>query len=429
MSKKIAWRECIVGRIETDITTFWMLAKMGFCATKLWNACIYSSRKQWTETGKIPSGFDLQSEHQEHPRYADMNAHAAQKAIHEVGESYRSWYTLRKKDTTAQPPGFRKKTRLSSITYDTSGFRRTADGNFALSISKRMRSATCYPHRFLSLKISFWRPIPEKAKLVEMHIIPRDGYFEAHVIVELPEPEWRTEGATVGIDMGQIIPCAVADETGAVELYKGGEIASNSRYWNKELSRVKGEVMGRTKGHKKWSEALSRMSQRSRGQKNTAIHALTSTIANKCNKDGVKEVVTGDLKGIKKDIDGEGKNWGKVGNQNWQAFPVRKLVTQLRYKLARFGIRLLEKDEQGTSRGRCSLCGCVDRKKLHRIHRGMFYCENCERYQHADANGARNILARYLHQEAGLLASEGSSGALAAPVIRRWDDHTWGAVA
>ena len=428
MSKKMAWRECIVGRIEADITTFWMLSKMGFCATKLWNACIHSSREQWKETGKIPSGFDLQSEQQEHPRYADMNAHSAQKAIHEVGEAYRGWFTLRKKDTTAQPPGFRKKTMLSSITYDKSGFRRTPDGNFALSISKRMRAAMCYPHRFLAMKISFWRPIPENAILAELHIIPRNGYFEAHVIVELPEPEWRTEGCVVGIDLGQKIPCAVATENGEVEIYKGGEIAANSRYWNKEIGRVKSEVTGRTKGRKKWSDALSRMSRRGNGQKNTAIHALTSTIANKCDKEGVKEVVVGDLKGIKKREDGIGKNWRDKGSQNWNQFPVAKLVTQLRYKLVRFGIRLLEKDEHGTSRGRCALCGCTDRDKLHRIHRGVFYCENCEKYQHADANGARNILARYLHQEDGLLSSPGSSGALAAPVIRRWDEHRWSVV-
>ena len=137
-------------------------------------------------------------------------------------------------------------------------------------------------------------------------------------------------------------------------------------------------------------------------------------------------MVVGDLKGIKKKSDGTGKQWNDKASQNWQHFPIRTVVAQLGYKLARYGIRLVEQDESGTSKGRCSLCGCEDRSKLHRIHRGTFYCENCNTKQNADVNGAGNQLVRYLHQMGKTI--EGSSGLLASPTVYRWNENTWSIV-
>ena len=108
------------------------------------------------------------------------------------------------------------------------------------------------------------------------------------------------------------------------------------------------------------------MSKHGSAQVKHAIHSMTSTFADLCNQRGVKEVVVGDLKGIKKEKNGMGKNWNDKAQQGWQQFPIRTVVTQMGYKLARYGIRLVEQDEQGTSRGRCSLFGCED--KIGRAH-------------------------------------------------------------
>jgi len=107
-------------------------------------------------------------------------------------------------------------------------------------------------------------------------------------------------------------------------------------------------------------------------------------------------------------------------------FPVKKVVAQLSYKLARHCIRLIEQDERGTSKGRCSLCGCVDKKKLHRVHRGLFKCENCGTTQNADVNGAGNQLSRYLRVDE--LPSISSRGCLAQPTMWQWNNHLWEAV-
>jgi putative transposase len=129
---------------------------------------------------------------------------------------------------------------------------------------------------------------------------------------------------------------------------------------------------------------------------------------------------------MKKNKDGTGKNWSDKPSQNWQQFPIQQVVAQLDYKLARHCIQLKEQDERGTSKGRCSLCNCTDRSKLHRVHRGLFLCENCGTTQHADVNGAGNQLSRYLRLDA--LPFISSSGCLAQPSVYRWDDNSWRAI-
>ncbi len=306
-------------------------------------------------------------------------------------------------------------------------FKIVESGEFLITLGPSLREELACPDKHLLLKLRWNTPFPSEGKAVQMDIVPRDGYFEAHVKILLPEPVWRNVGQTKAIDLGERNPVVMSDQSGRTEMFKGGMILSRLHYWNKEKARVQGEVMERSGGKKDWSKSLSRMSHKGALQVGQAIHALTSTVAEICAKDGTKEVVVGDLKGIKKEKDGKGKRWTDKPSQNWQQFPVRTLVAQLDNKLARHGIRLVEQDERGTSKGRCSLCGCTDRSKLHRVRRGFFHCESCGSYQNADENGARNQIARYLHQESGLL-SGGSSGSLADPRVWRWDDHRWSVV-
>ncbi len=398
---------------------------MAWTATKLYNTALWHARKQWEETGTIPSGRKLQEAVFASNYHAYLPAHTYQHPAHQVGWAFRSWYRLRKKDPTARPPGFRPKQALSSFMVD--AFRITGVNEVCITLGPKLREELSYPDKRLPLKLSWNTPFPHDGKIVQLDIVPGDGYFEAHAKVLLPEPVWRTEGPTKAIDLGMRNPVVMTGESGSTEIFKGGGILSTLHYWNKEKARVQGEVMARSAGRKNWSRPLSRMSKTGARQVNQAVNALTSTVTDICAKDGTKEVVVGDLYRIKKEKDGTGKRWRDKQSQNWQQFPVRTLVAQLRYKLARHGIQLIEQGERGTSKGRCSLCGCTDRGKLHRVHRGLFHCENCDSYQNADENGARNQMARYLHREGGLL-SEGSSGSLADPRVWRWDNHRWSVV-
>lgn len=413
--------ECRVGRIKSDITTFWILGRMSWIATKLYNTALWNARETWKNTGKIPTGLDLQKVVFASYYHSYLPAHTYQHPAHQVGNAFRSWFKLRKKDITARPPGFRRKEELSTLMLD--AFKAIDTNTLLITPTHALKQELSYPYKTIALRLHWNTPFPEKGIIKQIEIVPRKGYFELHAKILLPEPVWKTEGQVMAVDLGMRNPIVSMDEQGNVDIFKGGKILSNLRYWNKEKARVQSEVLGRTGGKKKHSKALSRMAKRGAAQIRQGIHAMTSTFAELCNQRNVKEVVVGKLDGIKKEKNGKGKNWSKKSNQNWQQFPIREVVSQLDYKLARYCIRLKEQDERGTSRGRCCLCGCTDRSKLHRIHRGMFLCENCNTTQNADVNGVGNQFARYLRLDG--LPFISSSGCLAQPLVHRWDGHIW----
>lgn len=387
----------------------------------MYNTALWYARDTWERTGRIPSGYDLQKVVFESPYHGFLPAHTYQHPAHQVGMAFRSWYKMRKKDKTSRPPGFRKKDTISSFMVD--AFKVLDEENIFITLGPELRKELDYPHKRLLLRLRWNTLLPENGSIRQLTIVPREGVFEVHAKIRLPEPIWKEEGQVVAVDLGMRNPIVSVGEDDHVSIYKGGAVLATKRYWNKETARVQHEVMGRSVDKRKWSKPLSRMTNHGDAQTKHAIHAMTSTFVRDCVERDVKEVVVGDLCGIKKKKDGTGMRWNKKANQNWQQFPTRMLVAQLGYKLARHDIRLIEQDERGTSRGRCSICGCTERAKLHRKHRGMFRCENCGTTQNADTNGARNQLARYLHRETAV--STGSSGCLAQPTVYRWDDHDW----
>jgi len=255
-----------------------------------------------------------------------------------------------------------------------------------LTPTSELKQEILYPYKKLSLRLHWSTAFPENGQIKQIEIVPKKGYFELHAKILLPEPVWKQDGQVMAIDLGMRNPIVSMDEQGNVDIYKGGKVLSNLRYWNKEKARVQSEVMGRTKGKKKSSKALRKMSKHGSQQVNHSIHGMTNKVVELCVQRNVREVVVGDLTGIKKNKDGTGKKWNKKSNQNWQQFPIQQVVAQLDYKLARHDIQLKEQDERGTSKGRCSHCGCTDRSKLHRVHRGMFLCQNCNTIQNADIN-------------------------------------------
>lgn len=416
--------ESRVARIDSDITTFRLLSRMSWIATKLYNTALWSSKEVWEKTGKIPSGIDLQKAVLASGYHVLLPAHTYQHPAHQVGNAYKSWYKLRKIDKTARPPGFRKKEELSALMFD--AFKVIDTNTILLTPTAELKQELSYPYKKFSLKLQWNTKFPEKGKIQQIEIVPRKGYFELHAKILLPEPDWKQDGQVMAIDLGMRNPIVSMDEMGTVDIFKGGKVLSTLRYWNKEKARVQSEVMGRTKGKKKSSPALRKMSKHGARQVKHSIHSMTSKVVELCVQRNVREVVVGDLTGIKKNKDGTGKNWNKKSNQNWQQFPIQQVVAQLDYKLARYGIQLKEQDERGTSKGRCSLCGCTDRSKLHRIHRGLFLCQNCNTTQNADVNGVGNQLVRYLRLDE--LPFISSSGCLAQPSVYRWDDSSWRAI-
>ena len=129
----------LVARIIADEQTEEILFDAMRSATKVYNGLLWQLREQYEQTGKAPiSRQNLNKLMKLLPRADEYYSLSAEATRDEVIGAYRSFFSLRKEDERARPPGFRRKARLSNLRYyDGYGFRLTEEGRLWLSLGCR----------------------------------------------------------------------------------------------------------------------------------------------------------------------------------------------------------------------------------------------------------------------------------------------------
>jgi len=377
------------------------LGRLAFYATKLYNTDNWTRREQWTKTGKIPNWYAQKKLLNTNHWYLLLPSQTAQAVIKNLQDNYRSWFKLRKIDPLAKPPGFRKKSALSPLTFYQQF---TLEGDqLTLVMSRKFRTETSVNK--LVFHVDLWRKVEGTPKMCT--VLCNDEKWMAHVVYEVPEPPKTDDQNIMAVDVGIVNLAATVDLNGRSKLYSGRQALAVQHYFNKEIARVQSLT---AKQGKKGSRAVSRMHRKKRRQVNQILHSVSKALVEDAKRNGVGTIVVGDLKNIRRD-DGKAKNWGR-NNQKLHAWGFRKLLTQIRYKAILSGIRVVEVSERNTSKT-CSACGVV--RKANRVHRGLYVCSKCGAVLNADVNGAVNLLKKYLHQT----RVEGSIGSVAEPLIWR----------
>ncbi|MFX1251468.1 MAG: RNA-guided endonuclease InsQ/TnpB family protein, partial [Promethearchaeota archaeon] len=326
----------------------------------------------------------------------------------------KSWYKVRKKDPRARPPGFRRKTRLSTILFKQAGFQ--IEGNrVRLSLSAKLREALEYPEQFLWLAFKSYNNTTGTPKTLEIKRIDDEWY--GFLVEELKPPKMHIPSVpkALAIDQGIINLASCIDTEGNTSLYTGKGLLSIQRYFNKQTSTVQHRIQKRKRIHA-WTDGLTAMFKKRSFQPHHALHALAKQIVQDCLANHTKVIILGDLKHIRQE-----KDYGTTTNQKLHAWSFQKFATLLAYKAEAAGILVEFVSERNTSKC-CSVCG----KQGSRYPRGMFKCTNkkCTEYSkrvNADLNGARGILNKYLRL--GVTARKVLVGPLAAPRVNYWNWH------
>jgi putative transposase len=100
-----------------------LIGLSGFVATEIWNVANHHRRSLWAIIGKIPNFAQQCRKLKVNRWYKLLPYQSAQEISGEQGDSYRSWFSHRNNgDKKANPPGFRKKTVLSTVTFKQNAF-------------------------------------------------------------------------------------------------------------------------------------------------------------------------------------------------------------------------------------------------------------------------------------------------------------------
>lgn len=379
------------------------LHNLSSIATKLYNTDNYQRRKVWDKTGKIPNVYTQKKALKDNHWFKLLPSQTAQEVIFNLQRNYNSWFKLRKKDDSSNPPMFRKKEMLSVISFYQQF--KIIDDKIRLSMSMKYRAENKI--KLLEIEFSNWKQQQGIAKFCQ--IIFDKGKWYAHIVYELPEIKPILNNNVMGVDLGIVNTAVTSDVKGNTKIYSGKQILSIQHYFNKEKAKLTSKL---TKQYPKrhQSRMLRILQKKQTRQINQALHTHSKGIVRDCINKGIKILVVGDVKDIRKSkkkriiIDNKkttiksnkfisSTNHGKVGNQKLHSWSFSKFTQQLEYKCMKVGIRFVRVNEAYTSQT-CSQCGQI--RKANRKHRGYYVCKSCGNTINADVNGSVNILKKYL---------------------------------
>ncbi|MCK4544170.1 transposase [candidate division WOR-3 bacterium] len=388
-------KQCIKYRIFPSKEQDSLLRELGFYATKLYNTDNHIRREIWEQKGEIPSWYDQRNMFVKNNNhwYRLLPSQTAQAVCKNLGDNYKSWFALRKTDTKANPPMYRKKTKLSPLTF--SQHFRIENETIRFSMSRKFKKETGIG--YLQFKLNKWKPILAGSVPKMATILYHKEKWMVHVTYEVPEPKPSRCKNIMSIDLGIINLATTVDMKGNCTIYKGGQALAVQHYFNKEIAKVKSKT--EVQHSKKWSKALGRMNDKKIRQINQIIHTVSKSIIEEAKRNGVGTIIVGDIKNIRK-----GKKWNKKSGQKLHSWAFSKLTLQIEYKAILSGIRFEKVNESYTSQT-CSCCGVI--KKSNRKNRGLYVCNKCGNKVNADVNGSVNILQKYL-RESNISRSIGS---------------------
>ncbi len=377
-------------QIHADSQTEAILKDAMWCAAKVYNGLLWHLRKEYEETGKVNiSRKNLNRILKELPRAKGYYSMSVQLTRDEVREAYKSFFTLKKKGLVQhKAPGFRRKGYLSPLKYVQSGFKVEGD-KVTLSLGTSRGDGV----KQVSFRISH-RPDIEYERVRELSIAydKFSGRVEARLVVEVKACE-NSGAGKAAVDLGETILMACAFDDGSVILYSGRFIKCIRRYWQKVRANLK-------QNSRRWKQ----IAHREKKQIEHLLHITTSHFIEECVRRGVKEIVIGNLNGIRENID-----YGEQLNQRLHVWPYRKLINMLKYKGELAGILVLDNVDEGSTSITCHACGEI--MASNRRHRGLYVC-SCGWKAQADVNGALNIYERAYK----VSPVKGSSGRVARPV-------------
>jgi len=313
------------------------LDRHGWSASKLWNVANYHSRQVWEDTGEIPDHEELKSELKGHNKYKGLHSQSSQRVLEELAEAFNSWYSS--DDDRDNPPGYRKRNYYddegrrvheehprSTVTWKQNGIRHDIKNN-RVRLSKGANHKE-HPRAWEYILVEYeTRPGVTVENLQQVRAVydQQTERWELHLVCK-DEIETPTApgNETAGIDLGISNFAAVAYSTEDADLYPGNRLKQDGYYFPKEIAKCDNSGGERaTRLHHKWSERRTHF-----------FHSLAKHIVQRCVEKSVGRINVGDLEGVRKDEDGDSKNWGRHGNLDLHGWAFDRFTSILTYKLS-----------------------------------------------------------------------------------------------
>ncbi|MFQ3476775.1 IS200/IS605 family element transposase accessory protein TnpB [Halonotius sp. F2-221B] len=382
------------------------LDALGDAASKLWNVARWTADRVWDAIGEIPDVGPLKAYMKTKDCWKNLNSQSSQKVIEELSDAFQSWFDVRHKDETANPPGYRKEYDArprSTVTFKEDGFKvDTKHHQIRLSKGENLKDGwgdfvLCEYETRNDIDLS------EVDTVQNVRAVWNGDEWTVHFVCKetVETPDSPGDGVA-GVDLGVSNIATVAFPEEYV-LYPGNTIKQDNHYFQQQEYDTKGENGP--------SQEAQRLRQKRKRRETHFYHTLTKTIIEECVDRGVGTLVVGWPEDIRSD------DLGKTANKWLHTWAFDRLYQYLNYKGEEHGIEVLKENEWNTSK---TCCECGDTADSNRVERGLYVCDSCGLVANADCNGAENIRQKITPNP----AVDRSNGCLTQPSVYLFDTST-----
>lgn len=309
---------------------------------EIWNKLIDVQQKEYENSGKILNKFNLintlpKLKDTEYSHWKQLNSKAIQTIATSVFSSYRSFFTLIKKDKTARPPKIKvQENHFHVLTFNQSGWKFKNDIITINKIPFKFKSQRDYSKEDIKeIRVKF---INNKW-LVDLVINDKIEYAE----------KVEKETKILSLDMGLKNLANGIDNKGDV-IVANNRSKKINKYFNKQIDKTKSKLSKCKNGSRKHKH-LSHIKRKLLKKKNTQLKQTLHVQSKKLTDMNYNTIVIGDLK-VKQLM--KKRNNNKKGiRKSFQNSNVSMFIEYLTYKCQNKNINLTKIDERFTTQINC----------------------------------------------------------------------------
>jgi putative transposase len=402
-----------------------ILFKLADNCSKLWNELNYERRKAYINCKSI--NFNWYPKHLYEKYSVIIGSATAQQIINKNNEAWRSFLALKKMEREGKLP--RHITRVSMPRYWKYKGKRELRIIVRNDCYKLIDGYLYLPN---GIKVKYKGSIRWKGKQGRLEIFYDTvdkvwrGFMSVNVIDSSPRESLTDSNETrrLYIDLGvRCLATVWYEGLKQPVAFSGNELLADWWYWSRRIAEEQCRLARVNNANR--SRRLSKLYRIRQRRFKHAINAMVKTIVDNAYHLGIREIVIGNIKGIRSNNNNNNYNNTKVNAMVNNFWSYAYIVRRIKDKAEEYGIKVKEVNEYNTS-SICIRCNSSDIVKRGRL----FRCLNCRLEAHRDAIGVLNIAYNNNNDNmANLYSNSKGKGiairVMAHPLLLRWNGMRW----
>jgi putative transposase len=399
-----------------------IIDKLSFHSARLYNSCVYNIRQYFFDNNSFLSFKEQYRQITSNENFSILINDSAQQVLRMVDKNFKSFFSLLKLkqkgkySASVKVPNYLNKEIGWSI-FIAGRSARVKNGRVKVGLTKKFREL----YGIEKKDIIFDLPSNLKiTNLQQLQIKPLYGGKEYGILFCYEKENDIKElnnGVYLGVDCGlDNLLTTYNTKNKQSFIIDGKPLKSVNQHYNKTKAKLQ-SAYTKNKIKNKNTKKFIKLSEKRKNVINNYFNQTANKVVKYCLDNEIGNIVIGDFKGIKQEI-----NHGDKNNQNFVSIPYGILKRKLEAKCNYYGITYILQEESYTSK-----CSSLDLEKIikhedylgKRIKRGLFRTEN-KVMINADVNGACNIIRKYVNKIKGKSGSDLSdtdvSGVINHPV-------------